>query len=127
MPLDTAREIAAEAGYLHPDADINDLLAAIDRNQGGRPVFSDRDATTAADWLSYETARPRGVFEPSEMPPLPGEPASWDAAAAARYRAAADATRAQAQTFNSGRRAEIRDQHIPPTFHDRHRLLVDKT
>jgi hypothetical protein len=35
------------------------------------------------------------------MPPLPGEPAKFDAAAATRYRAAADATRNRAMTFNN--------------------------
>lgn len=101
MPLDTAREIAAEEGFLHPDSDVNDLLDAIDRTLHGLPVFSDRDATAAADWLAYENARRKGALEPEEMPPLPGAPANWDAAAAARYRAAADASRTRAQTFNN--------------------------
>jgi hypothetical protein len=98
MPLDTARELAVEAGYLHPDSDINDLLAALRRNQQGQPVFSDSDPA-AVEWRGYDRARQRGEFEP--MPPLPGDPATFDALAAGRYRAAADATRNRVATFNN--------------------------
>jgi hypothetical protein len=98
MPLDDAREAAVEAGYLHPDSDINDLIAALRRNQEGNPVFNEGDAG-AVEWRAWERARHRGDFE--GMPPLPGEPANFDAAAATRYRAAADATRTRAGTFNN--------------------------
>lgn len=123
MQLDHAREIAAEAGYLHPDADINDLLNAINETYHGNPTFSDRDASQAADWKQWDAVRRTGAFEPqeeppfapgvphtpagpwdeaSDLPPFPGpEAATWDAAAQARYRAAANATRARAQTFNN--------------------------
>lgn len=123
MPLDHAREIAAEAGYLHPDADINDLLNSINETYHGNPTFSDRDASQVADWKLWDNARRQGAFEPQEappfapgvphtppgpwdqatdLPPFPGpEAPTWDAAAQARYRAAANATRQRAQTFNN--------------------------
>lgn len=40
MPLDRARELAAEAGYLPADSDINDLLELIDRDLREGDVFS---------------------------------------------------------------------------------------
>jgi hypothetical protein len=98
MPLDDARELAVEAGYLHPDSDINDLLAALRRNAQGQPVFNEGEAG-AVEWRAFDRARQRGEYE--GVPPLPGEPANFDAAAAARYRAAADATRSRAGTFNN--------------------------
>lgn len=42
IPLDTARERAVEAGFLPEDADINDLLDAIDRETRGEAVFSEQ-------------------------------------------------------------------------------------
>src|SRR5207237_6973629 len=71
---------------------------ALRRKQTGQPVFNESDPA-AVTWRQYERARRTGAFEPT--PPLPGEAATWDAAAATRYRAAADATRARAQTFNN--------------------------
>lgn len=38
--LDSAREAAAEAGYLPADSDVNDFLALIDQEQGGSPVYA---------------------------------------------------------------------------------------
>ncbi|MUG90131.1 hypothetical protein [Bombella sp. ESL0385] len=39
MPLDKARELSVEHGYLKPDADINDLLEAMIEESHGRKVF----------------------------------------------------------------------------------------
>jgi hypothetical protein len=39
LDLDMAREAAAEAGYLRPDADINDFLEALRQSAQGRPVY----------------------------------------------------------------------------------------
>jgi hypothetical protein len=110
MPLDEARELAAEAGYLHRDADINDLLNALRRNQQGTPVFRESDPAVY-DWLDYERVRRSGEAVPfpesNFVRPAPAEqafppqPANFNEAAAARYRAAADATRERAARFNN--------------------------
>jgi diguanylate cyclase (GGDEF)-like protein len=42
MPLDRARELAAEAGYLPADSDINDLLELIDRDLREGDAFSEQ-------------------------------------------------------------------------------------
>ena len=42
IPLDTARERAVEAGFLPENADINDLLDAIDRETRGEAIFSEQ-------------------------------------------------------------------------------------
>lgn len=44
--LDRAREAAAEAGYLPADSDVNDLLALIDQEQGGNPVYAQGEEMT---------------------------------------------------------------------------------
>jgi hypothetical protein len=44
MPLDEAREIAEEDGYLQPGSTINDLLDAVRETAAGRPVFKQDDA-----------------------------------------------------------------------------------
>jgi hypothetical protein len=38
--LDRAREAAAEAGYLSPEADLSDFLELLDQDIGGKPVYS---------------------------------------------------------------------------------------
>ena len=43
LSLDYAREAAQQAGYLAADADINDLLNAINEELHGRPVYSALD------------------------------------------------------------------------------------
>lgn len=62
MPLDEARAAAAEAGYLHSDADINDLLGALKRTSMGQPVFNESDPAAIA-WREFDRARSRGDFE----------------------------------------------------------------
>ncbi len=98
MTLDEARELAVESGYLHPDSDINDLLFALHRTQGGQPVFNVSNPESAT-WLEFDRARRSGAFE--GHPPLPGAPANFDAAAAGRYRAAADAWRDMSERFKN--------------------------
>ncbi|MXV35874.1 MULTISPECIES: hypothetical protein [unclassified Saccharibacter] len=41
LPLDRARELAEEAGYLKPGADINDLLNAMTEEGHGRKAYAD--------------------------------------------------------------------------------------
>lgn len=40
MPLDTARELAVEAGFISADGDVNSLLDALDGDLRGNPVYS---------------------------------------------------------------------------------------
>lgn len=40
MSLDTARELAAEAGFIPADGDVNSLLDALDSDLRGNPVYS---------------------------------------------------------------------------------------
>lgn len=118
MPLDEAREIAVEAGYLHRDSDINGLLNALRNNQQGRPVFIEGDPR-ALDWLDFERGRQRGEDMPFDEPsnfiqpapkdqPFPGSAtpvadpvANFNQAAANRYRTAADAWRDMAERFKN--------------------------
>jgi hypothetical protein len=65
--LDRAREAAAEAGYLPEDSDVNDLLALLDQEMSGRPVFAqgdeggvEVDTIRALDSLEEELGR-RGI------------------------------------------------------------------
>jgi GNAT superfamily N-acetyltransferase len=44
--LDRAREAAAEAGYLPADSDVNDLLALLDQEMSGSPVYAQGEETT---------------------------------------------------------------------------------
>lgn len=44
--LDRAREAAAEAGYLPADSDVNDLLALLDQEMSGQPVFAEGEVGT---------------------------------------------------------------------------------
>lgn len=46
--LDRAREAAAEQGYLSEDSDINDLLALLDEEMSGRPVYARGEEATQA-------------------------------------------------------------------------------
>ena len=55
MPLDYAREAAVEAGYLHPDSDINDLLNAINEELHGRKVYRLGEAGAAEMARLWET------------------------------------------------------------------------
>lgn len=71
MALDDARVIAVEAGYLHPDSDINDLLSALRRNAQGQPVFNESDSGAVA-WREFERA---GSATISRAPrPFPASP-----------------------------------------------------
>lgn len=65
--LDRAREAAAEAGYLPEDSDVNDLLALLDQEMSGRPVYAqgdeggiEVDTIRALDSLEEELGR-RGI------------------------------------------------------------------
>jgi hypothetical protein len=58
--LDRVREAAVEAGYLSPDAGIDDLIQALRREAGGDPVYSMRDMSQVSD---YETALAARVDE----------------------------------------------------------------
>lgn len=60
MPLDEARTIAEEEGYLPPGSDINDLLEAIRETSQGRPVFRPGEAL---DWQEYRANERRGGFQ----------------------------------------------------------------
>ena len=68
MPLDTARERAVEAGYLHPDSDINDLLNALHNNTHGAPVFNPSDPETIA-WQSFQRKDPFDIPFGEAVPP----------------------------------------------------------
>lgn len=135
MELDYAREAAVEAGYLHRDADINDLLNALRRNQQGNPVFIESDPA-AIEWRAWDRAQRRGDFEkdvplPGDITPPPSTPsrapaATFDEAAAARYREAAAATRERATLFKNrevgpalqmrGNEYRMRDSALPERF-----------
>ena len=55
VPLDRAREVAAEAGYLPMDSDINDLLDLLDRDLRDGDVFSEQQADRSR--VEFETAK----------------------------------------------------------------------
>ena len=57
MPLDTAREVAAEAGYIDPNGDIRDLLQALYNNSHGQPVYSTNDTPDLLAWQQSERDR----------------------------------------------------------------------
>lgn len=101
LPPDTAREYAAEAGYLSPESTISDLFDAIHDSTRGLPHYSERDADIVANWDHYART---GEAPPSHSGPVFGMtdlPPNFDQGAAQRYRAAANATRDRAQTFNN--------------------------
>jgi hypothetical protein len=70
MPLDKARELAEEEGFLPSGSDINDLLNAFRETSQGRPVFRPEEAPA---WREYEAHRRAGefeaggIFDPNEM------------------------------------------------------------
>lgn len=55
-PLDMAREAAAEAGYIPPEATLNDFVDAVRREAGGAPVYLAEDVNAVAAWNGYEGA-----------------------------------------------------------------------
>lgn len=58
LTLDYAREAAQQAGYLRDGCDIGDLLAAINDELNGRPVYRDADEGVMA-W-QHQNAEPVG-------------------------------------------------------------------
>lgn len=122
LPPDTAREYAEEAGYLKPGSTISDLFDAIHDSSRGRPHYSDRDSDIVANWDHFT----KTGEAPLPPPPLPGAPANFDADAASRYRAAANATRERAGTFNNkivgpvlqetGSEYRMLENHVPERF-----------
>lgn len=58
MHLDTAREAAAEAGYIPKDSSLSDLLDAIDEELRGRLVWSRGDVDEIAGLLLDEEQQP---------------------------------------------------------------------
>ncbi len=55
-PLDYARERAAEAGYIPPEATLNDFVDAVRREAGGAAVYRAEDLGAVAAWRGYEDA-----------------------------------------------------------------------
>jgi hypothetical protein len=66
-PLDEARELAVENGYLHPDSDINDLLNALHNTTHGSPVFSENDPLKW-EWDLHQEAQRNAVDIPFPEP-----------------------------------------------------------
>ena len=59
MSLDTAREVAAEGGYIDPNGDINDLLQALFDTTHGQPVYSRNDSNDVLAWQQDKDAERR--------------------------------------------------------------------
>src|SRR5690606_27313760 len=68
MPLDRARELAAEAGYLPADTGVNELLEAIDRDLREGNVFSEQQGDR--DRQSFEAERQQMLDAIADNPTL---------------------------------------------------------
>lgn len=55
-PLDYARERAAEAGYIPPEATLNDFVDAVRREAGGDAIYRAEDVGAVEAWRGYEAA-----------------------------------------------------------------------